>query len=330
MRFLAGICIVVALGCCAGAQPASSAELQQPIKVDVDVVNVLCTVRDRTGALVRDLDRQNFEVREDGKLQRIRYFARETDVPLSIGLLVDVSGSVRRLVQAEKATAERFLKQVLRPQDQALLLGFSSTMVLWQDFTNAPSVLLAALENLHAVPFRGIPTDGSPSPSTLLYDAAYSAARNKFQDVPGRKTLLVISDGTDIGSRHSIAETIRAVQSANTVVYGICFSNPRISGCPYLQTLAAPTGGRMFPVTPETPLAAIFAAIQDELRSQYSLGYVSSNTARDGNFRALQVEVRPKGLKVEARKGYYAGPSAPSAPRTPLWRTPPDVTPDQR
>src|SRR5580704_11281968 len=111
MKIHTGICIVVALGGCAGAQPASSAELQQTIKVDVEVVNVLCTVRDRNGALVRDLDRENFEIREDGKPQRIRYFARETDVPLSLGLLVDVSGSVRRLVQAEKATAERFLKQ---------------------------------------------------------------------------------------------------------------------------------------------------------------------------------------------------------------------------
>ncbi len=186
------------------------------------------------------------------------------------------------------------------------------------------------VENLHAVPFRGIQTVGSPSPRTLLYDAVYSDAAEKFQDVPGRKAFLVISDGTDIGSRHSIAETIRAVQSANTVVYGICFGDPRINGCPYLQTLAAPTGGRMFPVTPETPLAAIFASIQDELRSQYSLGYVSSNTARDGSFRGLQVEVRPKGLKVEARKGYSASSSEPAVHRTPLWRTPPDSPPGQR
>src|SRR5580704_3248801 len=109
---------------------------QSTIKVDVDVVNVLCTVRGRNGALVTNLDQENFEIREDGKPQQIRYFARESDVPLTLGLLIDVSGSVRRLVQAEKDTAERFLKQILRSQDQALIVAFSSTIQLWQDFSN--------------------------------------------------------------------------------------------------------------------------------------------------------------------------------------------------
>lgn len=277
------------------------------IKVDVDVVNVLCTVRDRNGALVTDLNKDSFEVREDGKPQQIRYFARETDLPLTLGLLVDVSGSVRRLVQAEKDTAERFLKQVLRPEDQALLTGFSSTVVLWQDFTGSPEVLLDALEKLHALPFRGVPKDGGPAPATLLYDAVYSTANTRFQSVSGRKAMLVISDGIDIGSRQTIHNAIRAVQSANTIVYGICYRESRENGCSYLHSLAEPTGGRMFAITPKTPLSAIFETIQEELRSQYSLGYVSANTARDGSYRKLRVEVRPKGFRVEARKGYYAG-----------------------
>jgi VWFA-related protein len=276
------------------------------IKVDVDVVNVLCTVRERNGALVKNLDKDNFEVREDGEPQQIRYFARETDLPLTLGLLVDVSGSVRRLVQAEKDTAERFLKEVLRPQDQALLTGFSSTVVQWQDFTESPAVLLAALEKLRAVPFRGVPKDGGPAPATLLYDAVYSTANTRFQNVSGRKAMLVISDGVDIGSRQTIQSAIRAVQSANTIVYGICYRTSRENGCSYLHSLAEPTGGRMFSITPKTPLSAIFETIQEELRSQYSLGYVSTNAARDGSYRKLQVEVRPKGFKVEARKGYYA------------------------
>jgi len=170
MRVLAGFCFLLVVGIC-GAQ--------ETIKVDVDVVNVLCTIRDRKGMLVRDLNQENFEIREDGKPQQLRYFARETDAPLTIGLLVDVSGSVRRLVQAEKDTAERFLKQVLRPQDQALLTGFSSTVVQWQDLTDSPALLRATLEKLHAVPFRGVPKDGGPAPATLLYDAVYSTA-NKF------------------------------------------------------------------------------------------------------------------------------------------------------
>lgn len=285
---------------------AFTLDAQPDIKVDVDVVNVLCTVRDRKGALVNNLDQDNFEIREDGKLQQIRYFARETDVPLTLGLLVEVSGSVRKLIQAEKDTAERFLKQVLRPQDQALLTGFSSTVIQWQDFTESPTLLVSTLDQMHAVPFRGIPKDGGPAPATLLYDAIYSTASNKFQSVPGRKAMLVISDGIDIGSRQSIEGALRAAQSANTILYGICYRTSKISGCSYLQSLAEPTGGRMFPVTPETPLASIFETIQEELRSQYSIGYVSTNTARDGGYRKLHVEVRPKNLKVEVRKGYYA------------------------
>jgi VWFA-related protein len=290
-----------------------SAGAQSTIKVDVDVVNVLCTVRGRNGALVTNLDRENFEIREDGKRQQIRYFARETDVPLTLGLLVDVSGSVRRLMQAEKDTAEHFLKQILRPQDQALIVGFSSTVKLWQDFTNSAGLLVSTLEQLHAIPFRGVPKDGGPAPATLLYDAVQSAAADKFQSVPGRKAMLAISDGIDVGSRHTIENAIRAAQSANTIIYGICFRTSKISGCPYLQSLAEPTGGRMFVLTPETPLSTIFDTIQVELRSQYSIGYVSSNPARDGSFRKLQVEVRPRGFKVAVRKGYYG--SRESAPQ---------------
>jgi VWFA-related protein len=285
---------------------AAMARAQSPIKVDVDVVNVLCTVRGRNGALVTNLDQDHFEIREDGKPQQIRYFARETDLPLTLGLLVDVSGSVRRLVQSEKDTAERFLKQVLRPQDQAMLAGFSSTVKLWQDFTDSPSLLVSTIEQMHAIPFRGVPKDGGPAPCTLLYDAVQSTAVDKFQSVPGRKAMLVISDGIDIGSRQTIEGAIRAAQSANIMVYGICYRSSKISGCPYLQQLSEPTGGRMFPVTPETPLSAIFQTIQEELRSQYSIGYVSTNAARDGSFRKLHVEIRPRGFKVEVRKGYYA------------------------
>jgi VWFA-related protein len=296
MRVFAGCWLLFAMG---GAA-------QDTIKVDVEVVNVFCTVRNRNGALIKDLDKENFEIREDGKQQQIRYFARETDLPLTLGLLIDVSGSVRRTVQAEKDTAERFLRQVLRAQDQALLVGFSSTVVAWQDFTDSPSLLRETLQKLHAIPFRGVPKDGGPAPGTLLYDAVYSTANNKFQSISGRKAMLVISDGIDIGSRQTIQSAIRAAQVANTIVYGICYRNVRESGCSYLHDLAEPTGGRMFAVTPETPLSAIFETIQEELRSQYSIGYVSTNTARDGSYRKLQVEVRPRGLKVEARKGYYA------------------------
>jgi VWFA-related protein len=276
------------------------------IKVDVKVVNVLCTVYDGRGALVKDLSKDDFEIRENGKPQVIRYFARESDLPLTIALLVDVSGSVRKFLQAEKDTAVQFFRAVLRPQDQAMVSGFSSTVVLWRDFTPSVPLLRDALEGMHAVPFKGLPKDGGPMPTTLLYDAVSSAALNKLQGVSGRKTMVIISDGIDIGSRTTAEMAVRQAQTANAIVYSICYPNEHESGCGYLKAMSDPTGGRMFDLGTKTPLGEIFRTIEEELRSQYSLAFVPEDTARDGAFRKLQVRVRTKGMRVLARKGYYA------------------------
>jgi VWFA-related protein len=276
-----------------------------PIKVDVEVVNVLCTVYDNHGALVKDLRKEDFEIRENGRRQEIRYFARETDLPLTVALLVDVSGSVRRVIEDERDAAGQFFDAVLRPTDHALLLGFSSTMVLWQDFTSSSALLRQGLAALRAVPFRGLPRDSQPMPGTLLYDAVFETANSKLKRVPGRKAMLVISDGLDNGSRKHLEDAVEAVQSTNTSLYGICYESG-FSGCSYLKSLAEPTGGRMFQAGRKTPLTAIFQTIGEDLRSQYALGFIPANRARDGLFRKLDVKVHPKGLNVRARKGYYA------------------------
>jgi VWFA-related protein len=284
----------------------SWAQSEAPIRVDVKVVNVLCTVYDSSKALVRDLGKDDFEIREDGKLREIRYFARETDLPLTIAMLVDVSGSVRSFLEEEKATAVEFFRRVLRPRDQATLTGFSSTVVLWQDFTASVPVLSDVLGNMHAVPFKGLPKDGGPMPTTLLYDAVSSAAATKLTDVSGRKAMVIISDGIDIGSRTNPETAVRRAQAANVIVYSICYPNPHESGCGYLRSLSDPTGGRMFDLASKTPLREVFATIEDELRSQYSLGFVPSNAGPGGAFHKLQVRVRREGLHVLARKGYYS------------------------
>jgi len=288
---------------------ASSGLAQQPgetaIQVDVEVVNVLCTVHYSHGALVKDLGKDDFEILERGRKQDIRYFARETDLPLTIALLVDVSGSVRKFIDEEKDAAGQFFDAVLRPADHALLLGFSSTMILWQDFTTSTARLRSALKDLHPVPFRGLPGVDQVMPSTLLYDSVYQTANAKLKRVPGRKTMLIISDGLDNGSQKHIEDAVEAVQSTNTVVYGICYESG-FSGCAFLKNLAEPTGGRMFQAGKKQPLADIFKAIEEELRSQYALGYVPENRQHDGLFRKLDVKVHTKGLKVRARKGYYA------------------------
>ncbi len=141
-------------------------------------------------------------------------------------------------------------------------------------------------------------------PTTLLYDAVTSTEVNKLKGVAGRKAMVIISDGWDIGSRASLDTAVRAEQATNTIVYCICYPNPHASGCSYLKSLSDPTGGRMFDLQSKAPLSELFRIIEDELRSQYSLGFVPAT--HDGKFHKLKVTVRPKGMKVRTRKGYYA------------------------
>jgi VWFA-related protein len=282
-----------------------------PIRVDVDVVNVLCTVSDKRGALITGLGKDDFQIRENGRPQKIRYFARETDLPLTIAMLMDVSGSVREAIASERVAAGRFFDQVIRPTDHALLLGFSSTLVLWQDFTSSTEKLRTSLAALHAIPFRGLPPLGQPMPGTLLYDAVYQTAMEKLKSVPGRKMMLIVSDGLDNGSRMHSDEALEAVQSTNTIVYAICYDE-KFFGCDYLKQLAEPTGGRVFDAgRKRTPLSEIYQTIEDELRSQYALGYVPTNQTHDGKFRKLNVKVAKPGLRVSVRRGYFAPGGAP-------------------
>ena len=309
MRAILTLMLVVAIRgqTCAQAVPEDDAHhaTNDAIKVDVDLVNVLCNVYDKRGALVTGLSQEDFEVREDGKQQQLRYFARETDLPLTVALLVDVSGSVRRFVELEKDTAGRFLREILRPEDQALLIGFGSRMILWQDFTSSAPALQDALGRMHAIPFRGLPPDGQPMPGTLLYDAIYGTAHQKLKGVQGRKVLVVISDGLDNGSQKKLDEAVAAAQTTNTIVYGICYQ-AGFAGCSFLSNLAEPAGGRAFKVDVKTSLSEIFRTIEAEMRSQYALGYVPINRAHDGSFRKLQVRVHKPGLRVHTRKGYFA------------------------
>ena len=305
MQVVISIVVLLAICGCVNGQTPEPAAQESSIKVDVDLVNVLCNVYNKRGAVAKDLTREDFELREDGKPQEIRYFARETNLPLTVALLVDVSGSVRRFVESEKETAGQFLKDVLRPEDQALLIGFGSRMILWQDFTSSASGLEAALGRLRAVPFRGLPREGQPMPGTLLYDAIYETAHQKLHGVPGRKVLIVISDGLDNGSRMKMEDAVAAAQSTNTIVYGICHQSG-FPGCSFLKDLAEPTGGQGFKADDKTPLSKIFQIIEDEVRSQYALAYVPTNREHDGTFRKLQVRVKRPGMRVHVRKGYFA------------------------
>lgn len=285
------------------------------LRVEVDVVSIYCTVKDKQGRLITDLEASDFAVREDGKKQELRYFARETDRPLTLALLVDTSVSQRGVLPIEKQTATQFLRQILRPSDLALLITFDVNVDLLQDFTSEPERLERALERVRI----NTPVDLGPFPTTRkggthLYDAIYLAAKQKLAPEVGRKAILVVSDGVDQGSQVNEEKAIEAAQRSDAIIYVIGIADPAFyrrrggfyTGSGTLKKLAKETGGRaIFPSGPEK-LQEAFDEIAAELRSQYSLGYTPTNRARDGSFRKIKIEVKRKGLRVQARRGYYA------------------------
>ncbi|HSW49541.1 MAG TPA: VWA domain-containing protein [Bryobacteraceae bacterium] len=307
---------ILAAGLLAAQQPQ---ELPT-IKIDVNVVNLLCSVRDSRNALVGNLGRDDFLVTEEGKAQEIRYFEKETDLPLTIGLLVDVSASQRNLIPTQRQAAERFFSSVLRKRDMAFLISFGSEAELLQDYTDSVVLLREALDQLRlntppASPMPGpVPTIYTPR-GTILFDAVYLATSEKLRSEVGRKAVVIITDGVDQGSRLKLADAIEAAQKADAIIYSIYYVDPRaygstgllyLRGNGDLRKMSEQTGGRMFEVGRKNTLEDIFRQIQEEMRSQYAIGYVSTNTARDGSYRRVDVRTKQKGLKVQARKGYYA------------------------
>jgi VWFA-related protein len=298
---------------------ALAAQQDQPvsIKVDVDVVSVLASVRDKKGGLIGNLEKTDFSILEDGKPQPIKYFSRETDLPLTIGLLVDVSGSQRNLIDVERSAASQFFAQVLRPRDLAFLISFGEESELLQDSTGSTRLLNEGLKDLRpASGVQGIhpgpvPTAGGPR-GTVLYDAVYLAANDKLKTEVGRKVLVLISDGVDQGSRMTLNQAIEAAQRADAVIYGIEYYDAGAYGMfgggggGTLKKLAEETGGHAFRVDRRNSLPEIFKEIQDEMRSQYAIGYTPTNAAKDGTYRKVEVKLANKDLKAQARKGYYA------------------------
>jgi Ca-activated chloride channel family protein len=276
------------------------------IRVDVDLVNVLCSVRDSKGTWAQGLTRDDFEVREDGRARPITHFAADTVSPLTVALMIDVSGSVATILDIETAAAKRFLDEVLRPGDQAMAGGFSSTIPTWQDLTGSRDRLHAALE--HVNDRLDYVTEGvRPRGGTLLYDAVDLVASRKLARLVGRKTLILITDGLDNGSQVDVEKAMQSAQQADAVVFAIHYvpeSSGGRDGQRPLERLAGPTGGRVFSVSQKMPLERVFAEIADEMRHQYSLGFTPES--HDGRFHKLEVRVKRPGMKPAFRNGYYA------------------------
>jgi VWFA-related protein len=304
-------------------QQKPAEEIPPPISVSVDVVNILASVRDRHNALVPNLTKDNFTLFEDGKQQTIKYFSKETDLPLTIGMLIDVSGSQRNLIQVEREAATQFFSSELHKKDVAFLITLGEEAELLQDVTQSPRLLREGLDRLrvssgvtgiHPGP---VPTASQPR-GTVMYDAVYLAAKDKLSSEVGRKVIVLITDGMDMGSRLTLNQAVEAAQKADAVIYSIYYYDASAyggghgmitfggGGEGYLKKMSEETGGHVFKVDRKHTLQDVFKELQDEMRSQYAIGYTPTNENKDGSFRKVELRVTDKNLKVQARKGYYA------------------------
>lgn len=268
----------------------------------VNEVNVLFIATDKHGKFVRDLNENDFSILDDHKPpQAIINFLRETDLPLHLGLLIDVSGSVDSRFDFEQDAATAFLQHTLRVgYDKAFVVGFNSHSQMAQDFTDNYSRLYWGVHRLH---------NGG---GTALYDAVYRACKEKFlkdrPERPVRKAIIIVSDGEDNQSEVSRAQAIEMAQRAEVIIYAISTDDSGLvmRGDKVLEQLADATGGRAFFPFKMKDITHSFAAIEDELRSQYVVSYKPADFDADGRYRSIQISSLKKDLQVRARKGYFA------------------------
>jgi VWFA-related protein len=306
----------------AKAQQEDLGDPTQTLKVNVNLVDVYFSARDNHG-YVAGLGKDDCQVYEDNKPQVIKNLTQEKNLPLTIGILLDTSGSQQYVLPLEQDSGSRFLKEVLTPKDEAFLISFDVNVDLLADFTNSPRELTRAIQKASinsASSSAGIPgIGGGPMPTsnprgTLLYDAVYLAANDKLQSQAGRKIIVMLTDGGDQGSQETLKTASEAAQKANAIIYVILIADRQFqsgygfSGAGAMDDLARQTGGRVINVGHDgRKLEDAFDQIQDELRTQYILSYTPTNREADGKFRKLEVDCG-KGIKIQARKGYYAIP----------------------
>lgn len=296
--------------------PSSSQQDQTPVfRKNVNVVNLFFTVKGKHGALVSGLTRDDFQVSEDGKPQTIKYFSAESNQPLTLGILVDSSGSMQNMLPEEKIVGGDFLRQVITDKDLAFVISFDISVDLLQDLTSDVHLLRQGLERARinvGGGSSGIPGIGQgPIPvshpkGTLLYDGVYLAADEVLGKQVGRKAMVVLTDGVDQGSRLRLRDAIEAAQKADAICYVLLISDPHWGGDSHdMSQMTEQTGGRLITVNNPDKLSKAFKEISDELRSQYSIGYTPTNDKHDGSFRKVEVKSK-QGYKIQARKGYYA------------------------
>jgi len=299
------------------------------LKVNVNLVSLYFTVHDKRGALIPNLTKDDCSILEDKTPQTIKNFSAESDLPLTLGIMLDTSGSQQNVLPMEQQTGSAFVKRVLRSKDEAFLVSFDVQVSLLQDFTSNPRLIERAMDEAQinvgggsgGVPGIGqgpVPVQGTPK-GTLLYDAVYQASNDKMRYETGRKAFILLTDGEDQGSTHKITDAIEAAQKANAIIYVLLIADRRFySGYGYgmslgytgesaMKKMADETGGRMIDVGNNgKKMEAAFQQIEDELRTQYLASYTPTDKKLDGSYRKLDVSCKGDGYKVQSRKGYYA------------------------
>lgn len=308
-------------------QDQKSDDSQQPtetLKVNVNVVQLFFNVKDKHGALIPNMTKDDFDIFEDGQKQAIKYFTPETNLPLTLGILIDSSGSQLHVLDMEKEVGGAFLKQVLTDKDLAFVMDFDVDASLLQDYTRDVQRLQRALNSVKINSGVTMPTlpgaGGGPvptaaSPGTVLYDAVYLSAHDMLAKEVGRKAMILLTDGQDEGSRLKIKDAVEAAQKADAIVYvllcadrgGYFSAGMGYYGESDMKKLTEQTGGRVINVGNKfDKLREAFDQVAAELRSQYNIGCTPTNTKLDGAYRKLEIKNK-QNYKIQARAGYYAG-----------------------
>ncbi|HEV2288869.1 MAG TPA: VWA domain-containing protein [Candidatus Acidoferrales bacterium] len=287
-------------------------------RIQVKLVRLYVTVRDKHGAIIQGLGQNDFHVYEDGVEQKIAFFSKDMTDPITLAMMIDTSGSQQNLLEAEKQTADRFVRDILKKGDLAMAVSFDAEVHMLADFTDDQELLQQAFEKAEIFVPTGLGPTNQPTPSTVLYDAIYRVCNEKMPEEAGRKALIILTDAEDEGSTETEKDAILAAQNANAVVHFLLIaeraayflSGQMYTGGAVAHEMANQTGGRVISIRNDNDLDKAFGEISQELRSQYIVAYYPSNTKADGTFRKIKVETTDKNLRTLTRAGYYAPSSA--------------------
>jgi Ca-activated chloride channel family protein len=288
---------------------------QSPIRVDVNLVNVAFTARDAKGALIGTLTKDNVELYEDAVPQTIEFFAKSTDLPLTLALIMDVSGSQSHFEKKHHKDLEVFLKEVLGPRDRAFMVCFGNHLRLVSDYTNSAEDILFNFQEFDKGKkhFPEIGPQEERELGTAFYDSIYYSVTEKLSQAGGRQAILMFSDGEDNSSAHNMMQAIEAAQSANVLFYAIRYTDSKHGelnarnkyGISVMDRVAKETGGAHIDAQRTDP-HTYFREIAEELRTSYELAYYPTNKTKDDTFRKIVIKPKLDGVRIRAKTGYFS------------------------